>query len=103
MAVAVLPALSLAAAAVVETSSAVNDAQDVSKVLDAAGYGDRPLLFETVDPLRLLEQRDEGRVAQIPHGHDEAALLLPLRAHPYSHVPLARHVPAQPLTCPRRP
>lgn len=69
----------------------VDDALDVTEVVDAAGYGDGPLLVEPVLLLRQGQQPHKERVIQIFHWYLEPLLLLALLPHPYPHPPFRRH------------
>jgi len=64
---------------------------DLDEAVDAAGDGDGALVAEAVLALGLLEQRAEERVLEVAQRDGEAALLLPVRAHPHRHAPLGRH------------
>ncbi|KAJ1294866.1 hypothetical protein BS78_01G179200 [Paspalum vaginatum] len=68
----------------------VDEVLDVDEAVDAAGDGDGALVAEAVLALGLLQQRAEERVLEVAERDGEAALLLPLRAHPHRHAPLGR-------------
>lgn len=69
----------------------VDEVLDLDEAVDAAGDGDGALVAEAVLALGLLQQRAEERVLEVAKRDGEAALLLPLRAHPHRHAPLGRH------------
>ncbi|CAN6298821.1 unnamed protein product [Urochloa humidicola] len=90
-----------AAAAVVEVDEVlgagavevlVDEVLDVDEAVDAAWDGDGALVAEAVLALGLVEQRAEERVLEVAQRHGEAALLLPLHAHPHRHAPLGHHL-----------
>lgn len=69
----------------------VDEVLDLDEAVDAARDGDGALVAEAVLALGLLEQRAEERVLEVAQRDGEAALLLPLGAHPHRHAPLGRH------------
>jgi len=78
-----------AAAGAVEVLA--DEVLDLDEAVDAAGDGDGALVAEAILALGLLEQRAEERVLEVAQRDGEAALLLPVRAHPHRHAPLGRH------------